>query len=247
VKALLFLADISCKGINLVCGKLSKLAWGNVPTGYDILLYVLAICVVMCVVSYGIFRDAKKLVVTMLGSALIVFCSVLGVTHIESDTLKVAYMGNSQYSVMVVSYRGGVNVVDFSKSYKTSSYVQKYLKRSGYHSIDSLTFLKDAYQSIATYDTLLKDYTCKAVNVPQGIVLRSDYTVLGNHPTEVDTTNAKLVYSYDEYTVTVYTNGKFEVLSNDANANGVTESFTCDINTVLEYYGTGKFNAIQLE
>jgi hypothetical protein len=152
-------------------------------------------------------------------------------------------MGNSAYKVMVISYQGDINVVDFSKNYKTSTYVQKYLKQFGYSRVSSVTFLKKAYQSMVMYDTQLKDYPIESVNVPQGTYLRDDYTILGVSPTQIDFQNSKLVYSYGDYSITIYTNGDFEV-----SYNNITETFNAqEVNTILEYYNYGNFKVKELK
>jgi hypothetical protein len=137
-----------------------------------------------------------------------------------------------------------VDVVDYSKNHKTATYVSKYLKQYGYSCIASVTFLKKAYPTMVSYDARLYAYPVGTVNVPEGTYFRSDDTLLGVSPTQVDLDGSKLVYYYGDYTVTAYTDGTFEVLSND----GTSQTFGMAVpNATLEYYGTGQYIVKELK
>lgn len=242
-KIILFIADISCRGIVYICEIFSKLSWGNVPTGYSILIYILIICAIMCILSYGIFKDVKHLIIIMIESVLIFILSLNVIKYVENNTLKITIMGNSQYQVMVISYHNDVNIIDFSKNYNTSTYVQKYLKRYGNNKISSITFFKKAYQSMLMYDVQLKDYSVGTINVPIGTNIRNDYTILEVSPIQQNLKDGKLVYYYDDFIITVYSNKSFEISS-----NAMVDYFNPqNINTTLEYYNKSKFTVKELK
>lgn len=242
-KIILFIADISCRGMVYICGIFSKISWGNVPTGYSILIYILIICAIMCILSYGIFKDVKRLIIIMLESILIFIISLSVVKCVEDNTLKISIMGNSKYQVMIISYHNDVNIIDFSKNYNTSTYVQKYLKQYGNNKISSITFFKKAYQSMVMYDIQLKDYSVNTINVPMGTNIRTDCTILGTSPIQQNLTDSKLVYYYGDFIITVYDNKSFEISS-----NGMVDYFSSQsINTTLEYYNNGQFTIKELK
>jgi hypothetical protein len=179
----------------------------------------------------------------MVASMFLVLVSLNIVTVFENNTFRVVTMGNSAYRVMAISYQEDINIVDFSKNYKTSTYVQKYLKQFGYDKVSSVTFLKKAYQSMTMYNTQLKDYCVGSVNVPQGTYLEDGYTILGVSPTQVEFQNSKLVYDYEDFSITVYTTGEFEI-----SCNGNVETFNAqEANTILEYYNYGNFKVKELK
>lgn len=231
-KLLLCVADICCKIMIYICRIISKIPFSNIPTDYNILIYLSIICVLICIVCYAIFKNEKYTIVSILTSVLIMGITLIGIQEYQQSILRVALLGNSKYQVMIISYHGDTNIIDFSKNYKTSTYVQTYCKRYGINNINSITMLKKAYQSITMYDVQLKDYKVSAINVPNGTYLRSDCSVLGVVPNRIDVESSKYMYSYDDFDITIYKDTSFEVTH-----NGVTETFnTQEFNVEVDYY-----------
>ncbi|MCD7799802.1 MAG: ComEC family competence protein [Ruminococcus sp.] len=243
-KALLYLADICCKLMISICNVISKIPFSNLPTDYNVLMYLVIICVLICIVCYGIYKSKKYVAISIVSCVVILGMTIIGVEKYQDSILKVAMLGNSKYQVMVISYDGDVNVIDFSKNYKTSTYVQTYCKRQGIDNINSITMLKKAYQSMTMYNVQLKDYKVSTVNVPQGTYLRSDYSILGAVPNLINVDNSKYAYTYRDFNITVYDNETFDIVH-----NGETKTFIVDdFNVVYLYYlNDGFFEVRSLE
>lgn len=236
-KALLFVADISCKLMINVCRIVSKISFSNIPTNYNVLIYLSIVCTLICIVCYGLFKSKRYTAISIVVSIVAMGITLIGVDEYQDNILKVALLGNTRYQVMIISYDADVNIIDFSKNYKTSTYVQTYCKRQGIDSINSITMLKKAYQSMTMYEVQLKDYKVSKVNVPIGTYMRSDYSILGVVPNQIEVENSKYVYSYDNFDVTIYNDRTFEITY-----NGETKTFNVEeFNVVFNYYLNDEF------
>lgn len=242
-KVLLKLADLSCKLIIYFCKMFSKIPISSVSNGYDILKYVTITILIISIIGYGLFKNKSILLkIVSSGIALTIMITCLFNSY-QNDKIKVAILGKSTYKAMVISYNGDINIIDFSKNYKTAEYVQKYCKQFGLYRVNSLTFTKRAYQTIGVYDSLLKDISIGRVNLPKDTYLRNGQTVLNILPTYIDVKDYKYLYDYGAFTITVYDNCSF-----DLTINGKTQTFiTEEYNLIFESNLNGFFNVRDLK
>ncbi|MGN1411165.1 MAG: ComEC/Rec2 family competence protein [Oscillospiraceae bacterium] len=242
-KILLKVADLSCNLIIYFCKTFSKVPMSNVSNGYDILQYVSIAILIISIIGYGMFKD-RKLLLKIISFGI---TSTIMITYLfnsyENDKIKVAILGKSTYKAMVISYNNDVNIIDFSKNYKTTEYIQKYCKQFGFYKVNSLTFTKRAYQTMNVYDSLLQDVSIKRINVPKGTYFRDGQKVLTVSPTYIDVKNYKYIYDYGTFTITVYDNYSF-----DLTINGKTQTFiTEEYNIIFESNLNGFFNVRDLK
>jgi hypothetical protein len=219
----------------------AKVSLSNVPTGYSIIKYVTVAVVILSIICYGIFKDRKILLKMVFLGVVTVSMVTSAVRLYESDKVKVSMLGKSgtsAYEVMVISYKNSVDVIDFSKNYRTAKYVQKYCKSMGYSKIRSVSFLKRSYQTMAMYDSLLKNITVDSVNVPMGTYFREEQQLLSNSPNYVNIdSDSVYVYNYGNFNITVHSDGSFETT-----LGGTTQTFSTErLNVTFEFNLNGIF------
>ena len=241
-KSLLIVADYCCKLTIAISNVISKVWITNVPTGYTVPKYVVLLMILLIVASMGMFKDRSNLIKNILTSILTVAIVLCCTKVYQSSTLKVAILGSSKDTAIVITYHNDTNVIDCSKNSNTAKYVRKYLKSYGINSITSLTFTNIAYQSITTYNQYLKDYRVTSVNLLEGTHYKSGYTVLGVSPNMTNKDATEYVYHYGTIDVTISVDGSVTI------NNGISvQSFELnEHNIVIEYHNNGLFKVRRL-
>lgn len=162
-----FLADSGLSAVSL--------RRGYVP----LLTLFLAVFVVFTALH---FRNSRSVLTSMVISvAVFISASVLS-GFINRNVLTVYRTGNEKSAAVVVSMGRYTDVIDITGNSKTSQYVSKLTDMCGMHRIESVSFMKNPYQSMASFSKRLVLNDVSHVYVPQDTYTAYGTDVCGCEP-----------------------------------------------------------------
>lgn len=114
------------------------------------------------------YKKRSHTLAAMVISAFVLMMSSSVYGYMSRAVLSVYHVGNSKASAVVVSMGKCTDIIDLSGSQKSSQYAAKLIDISGMNNIESVSFMKDPYQSMAAFSERLKLSKVSHVYVPEG-------------------------------------------------------------------------------
>ncbi len=210
---LLTVAGICCKIVLGVSQFLGKIEYTHISLGYRFLSVSIIMLTIFVAVTFILFKKPKFIAVSICISMLILISESTIYRISQRDILKIAFLGSGTNVAIVVSYNGSVDIIDMSGGNKSVDYVSKYIKSSGFSEINTLCIVNQPYQSMTSYDEMLKLEKVNNVILPLGTYLLEGVEVCDNKVKTSDYDGMNV--SYNDYEIEFYNTNCIEIIYND--------------------------------
>ena len=115
------------------------------------------------------YSNGKSTLAAMALSAAVFMASSFLSVYMNRNILSVYRVGTTRSAAVVVSMGTCTDVIDLTGKQSTSRYVSKLADICGVHHIESVSFMKDPYQSMASFSKRLLLNDVEHVYVPEGV------------------------------------------------------------------------------
>lgn len=190
------------------------------------------------------FRNRKNTLAALVVSAA-VFCGASALNgFMNRNVLSVYRVGNGKNAAVAVSMNGCTDIIDITGNAKTSRYVSKLADMCGMHRINSVSFMKNPYQSMASFTERLVLNDVSHVYVPENVYVGYGIRICGCEPEFFGSDGVFI--DRGKYTVSATPDGAVTVEHNGhiihADAEGIdTEDGRCtEQNIAVRQSETGK-------
>lgn len=158
IKPLLYVADFIIKVVLKISDILASIDFTHISCINDIipLMLILSGFTVLCL--YVLTESKRVISVSIVVS--VIFCSVVFVAsdEIRNNRMIIAVLGKGNNSVIVVSYKRQIYVIDLNGHYRSAEYVRKYLSQNGTEVINIVFLTKKTASQDVIYNYQLKPF-----------------------------------------------------------------------------------------
>ncbi len=216
---LIKLSGLLCELVMFVVRQTGKLKFSGVNFS-DEMKYISAAAVLICTITYLIFKTRKALVISTAVSFTLFITSALSFSFIMSDKLNIALLGDKGVDVIVLSQNDKAQIIDISGRKKNSQYALKFLQQCNINGVENIIIKSNAYQAMSAYDNGFTLIDAGSVTLPADTYVRTDMTVCGHKPIFSDYSNE--AYQLDDISVQINGTrifikyGKFEFICDNA-------------------------------
>lgn len=155
------------------------------------------------------YREKKHVFISLVISAAVFFSSSFVYEIMNRDILTVYHVGDSKSSAVVVSMNGKTDIIDITGNAKSSQYVSRLTDICGIRKIESVSFMKNPYQSMAAFSERLILSDVSHVYVPEGTYTDYGTGICGCEPECF--TNGKAELKRENYTIIASEEGEVMV------------------------------------
>ena len=128
------------------------------------------------------YRSGKSTLAAMCISAAVFIAASFINGQMNRNILSVCRTGTSRSSAVMISMGKYNDVIDLTGKQTTSRYISKLADIRGVHHIDSVSFMKDPYQSMASYSRRLVLNDVDHVYVPEDVYTQYGAEICGCDP-----------------------------------------------------------------
>lgn len=173
----------------------------SVPFGPEYIPVMTIVLTLFILLSVFKYHNGKVAAASVVISLFIMCISGVIYRFENKDVLSVFRLGTEKNSVLIITRGYNADIVDLTGDRKNSEYVKKTLYRYGIRRVNSVTFLKNPYQSMASFDDMFKLNTASHVYVPAGTYIYDSTEICGCDPEYADMDS--ISFSYDDYSVSL--------------------------------------------
>ena len=197
------------------------------------------------------YRSGKSTLAAMCISAAVFIASSVINGQMNRNILSVCRTGTSRSSAVMISMGKYNDVIDLTGKQTSSRYIAKLADIRGVHHIDSVSFLKDPYQSMASYSRRLVLNDVDHVYVPEDVYAQYGAEICGCDPEHFDSEG--LFLDRGKYTVRALPEGgvTIDYLGNiikiDESGIDTGEGAVTEQNVAVRQSESGKVKVYRLE
>lgn len=187
-------AGIICEAVMLSVRYTGKLSFASLNFS-EIMTFVSAAAVLLCIVVFLIFRTRKALVISTAVSvavSIVVFSSVRLMTL---NNLNIALLGDKGVDVIVISQNGKAEIIDISGRKKNSQYALKFLHQNNINKLEGIIIKSNALQAISAYNNSFSLIDAGRITIPDDTFIRNDMKICGYTPVFSDYSNTEFDFS----------------------------------------------------
>ncbi len=206
----LIAGGLACKLLLEVTSFIASLRYVSIPLGPDYIPVVTVILTVFILFSVIKYRSRGITAASVIISVFIICISGTVYRFANRDVMSVFRLGTEKNSVLVITRGYNADIIDLTGDRKNAEYVRKTLDRYGIRKVNSVTFIKNPYQSMASFDDVFKLNSASHVYVPVETYIYENTQICGCSPEFADTDN--IGFAYEDYCVSVSNDGSVSIV-----------------------------------
>ena len=193
-----------------ISGYVSSVTFTNISLGSGYLPIMVILLSAFVAFSSLKFRKGNYTALSIFISCVVLCISSVLYRYLNRDIISVYRTGTQRAASVIIEHNGNSDIIDLTGGAKSAEYTSKILNRYGIHNINSITFIKNQYQSMSAYDLQLSFDNIKHVYVPYNTYIYDGLKVCGCIPEFIYTEN--LQYKYNDYSVVFDDDGGLTVI-----------------------------------
>lgn len=181
----------------------------TIPLKTEYIAVLTVLMTVFVVVTYLKYKKSGYIVFALLVCVLATGISSAFYNYSQRDVVSVYKAGNKKSSAVIIAKGANADIIDMTGGAKSSEYISKIITGYNIRNINSVTFVKNPYQSMASYDSALKYEDVYNVYVPNDTYVYDKSLICGCTPEKVDMSD--ISYVYDDYSISFNSDGEVKV------------------------------------
>lgn len=158
----------------------------SMASGFDALLNVLFVFVIMTVFVIILTKSRKMTAVSIIISFAVLFSGQFMLLKRFESKLRVFVLGRNTGQVVVVTYAGRTDVIDFAYDRKNVAHLKNFLYEYGISNIDCLYLTDNVSAAAVSYNYELYEFDVDTVLISSDIDFGENRTICRNHPVYSD-------------------------------------------------------------
>ena len=188
----------------------SSVPFTHIPLGFSYLPVIVILLSAFVVFTSLKFKKGNYTAMSILISCVVLCISSFVYRYLNRDIISVYRTGTQKAASVIIEHNGNSDIIDLTGGGKSAEYTSKILNRYGIHDINSITFIKNQYQSMSEYNMQLSFNNIKHVYVPYNTYIYDNLKVCGCIPEFTYTEN--LQYKYNDYSVVFENDGSVTII-----------------------------------
>ncbi len=204
------------------------------PLKVNYIMIFTVLVVVFMIITFYRFKKGRYVLISLIISMMI--GCILGAVYryTENEVVTIYRTGNKKSAALVIARGSNADIIDLTGGAKSSEYVLKVVNGYGIKNINSIVFLKNPYQSMASYNDVLCFEDIRKVYVPSDTYLYNDYEICGCVPEKSEI--CEMEYIYKDYSVSFEKDDSILISYGDVSISCSDAGFYCE-NAGREYNG----------
>lgn len=154
----------------------------SIASGFDDLSKAAFIFAIMTVVVIILTKSRKMAVISIMTSFAMLLSGQFILTNRFESKLRIFVLGRSTGQVVVVTYAGRTDVIDFSYDRKNAAHLKNFLYEHGISNIDCLYLTDNINAAAVLYNDELYEFNVNTVLVSSDINFGDNKTICRNQP-----------------------------------------------------------------
>ena len=173
----------------------------SVALGPEYIPVVTIVLTLFIFISVFKYRNQSVAVASVVISVLVIFISGAVYQYENKDVMNVFRVGTDKNSAIIIKRGYNGDIIELTGDRKNSEYVSKTINRYGIRNVNSIIFMKNPYQGMASFDNMFELNCTSHVYVPPQTYIYNNTEVCGCRPEYADMDN--MSFSYDDYSVSL--------------------------------------------
>lgn len=158
----------------------------SVSSGYDVLLNTAFVFVIMTVLVIILTKSRRMAAISIMISFIMLFFGQFMLLKRFESKLRVFVLGRSTGQVVVVTYSGRTDVIDFTYDRKNAAHLKNFLYEYGISNIDCLYITDNISAAAVSYNDELYKWDVDTVLISSDIYFGDSRTICRNQPVYSD-------------------------------------------------------------